>query len=1301
MKNNHSQKKSSSGKSPEDKDRKLLPEKIEMADLEQEMSRSYLDYAMSVIVARALPDVRDGLKPVHRRILYAMSEMGLRPGAKYRKSATVVGEVLGKFHPHGDAAVYYSMVRMSQDFSLRYPLIDGQGNWGSLEDDPAAMRYCISGDSLVTTNRCLEKIKDISKQEDINIKVLSLNNKINKASKWFDSGIHPTLTRRTFRGLSLCGTFNHPILIWHQDDKGKPFFAWKKLEDIKKGDKAIINRSSLLWDKKEPDLKEFYPQLIGPKTKIHSLPQKMSQDLAFILGAIISEGHTSEDTLDSKGSLKRTGQIGFCNNNKEFIKEFKIKFKKVFPDCRLHEFKRQPQGYTQESYTSLEIHSKYVVDFLKNLGLKHCLFSQKNIPSILFQTPKKTTAAFIRAFAEGDGSVYQGFYKGRSRSLTLALISSSEKLLKELQIILLRFGITSSLRLEKSKKSYRLFIFGHDNLELFKNEINFVSKKKTNRLLNYSQKNSDNKIMSKTDYIPFLSEYLRNKYKKSKILSAKSKDWLKKHNLDRLPNIKKYWHELVNIFDKADQLLLKNLIKNNYLFDEIVSIKKSRNERVYSLRVESDCHSFVSNGFISHNTECRLSPIAEEMLADLDQETVDFIPNYDGVLQEPVVLPSKLPSLILNGSMGIAVGMATKIPSHNLNEVCDAIIYLIDHPQTETENLLDFIKGPDFPTGGLIFNQEEIKQVYKTGKGSILMRARTEILELKSDQYKIIINELPYQINKINLLQKIADLVKNKKIEGIKDIRDESDKEGVRLVIDLKKGAYPKKILNKLFKLTDLQQTFYVNMVALSQGIQPKIFGLKGILEDYLAHRKLVIKRKTEYNLKKTKERIHILEGLQTALDYIDEIIKIIKKSKDREEAKNNLEKKYHLTEIQVQSILEMRLHQLANLERQKIKDELKEKRDKEKELQKILSQPKLILKIIKEELQELKTKYGDERKTQVVGEEVEKFKEEDLISNDPAIIIVTHDNYIKRLAPQSFKTQLRGGKGVAGLEVKEEDMVDHLITTTTHTNLLFFTTGGKVFQLKAYEVPETKRTARGQALVNFLELSSREKITAILPVSDLKDYQYLVMVTKNGLIKKVNLASLSKVRRSGLIAIKLKQDDILEWVRPTRGKEEVVLVSSQGQAIKFKESDLRPMGRTAAGVRGINLKKQDFVVGMEIISKDKDKKEKNKSKLLIITEKGFGKMTPLDDYRLQKRGGRGIKTAKITTKNGKIVGVRIIDKQNLPDFIKGDLLVISRLGQTIRLPLKSISTLGRSTQGVRLIRLKKDNDQVSSLTLI
>jgi len=1275
-------------------------EKIESADLHQEMSSSYLDYAMSVIVSRALPDVRDGLKPVHRRILYAMSEMNLNSTSKYRKSATVVGEVLGKFHPHGDTAVYDSMVRMAQDFSLRYPLIDGQGNWGSLEDEAAAMRYCVSGDSLIITNRCLERIKDISKNEKINIRVLSANNKINRASKWFDSGIHPTLTVRTFKGLSLCGTHNHPILVWHKNKIGKPGFAWKLLKDVKKGDKAVIARSDALWDKKKSDLAKFYPKSVGPRTKVCKLPKKMNPDLAFILGAIISEGYLTKESQNLKNSKYRATHIGFCNNNEEFVKKFELSFKKVFPDCRLHKFKRQPQGYTKKPYFSLEIHSKYVVDFLENLGLKHCRACEKSIPQILFHAPKETMAAFIRAYAEGDGSVYEGVYKGRSRSLTVALISSSERLLKELQIVLLRFKIVSSLRQESSKKMYRLFIFGHDNLNLFRDSINFVTKKKINRLLKISQRNSDNKIMSKTDYIPFLSEYIRNKYNKNEKLSCQKKNWLKKHNIDRFPKIKNYWDKIKIIFDEVDQTLFKNLIKNNYLFDEIISIQNSGYQKVYSLRVESSCHSFISNGFISHNTECRLAKIAEEVLSDIDQDTVDFSPNYDGVLKEPQVLPAKLPTLILNGAMGIAVGMATNIPPHNLTEVCNAIAYLVDNPEAEIDKITEFIKGPDFPTGGLIFNSEEIKQAYITGKGPILMRAKTEIVEQSMGQFKIIINELPYQINKINLLQKIADMVKNKKIDGIKDIRDESDREGVRIVIELKKGSFPKKILNRLFKLTDLQQVFHVNMVALSNGIQPKLLSLKTILEEYIEHRKIVIRRRTQHNLQKIKDRIHILEGLQTALDYLDEIIKLIRKSKDKEEAKNNLIKKFKLTDIQAQAILEMRLHQLANLERQKVKDELKEKNQKAKELEEILKQPKLILAIIKQDMEDLKKQYGGERKTQIINQEVEKFKEEDLIPDESAIIIATKDGYIKRLSPKNFKTQSRGGKGVSGLEVKEEDEVEYLTTTTTHTNLLLFTTGGKVFQLKAYDVPEASRIAKGQSLVNFLEINQDEKVSAILPVSDLQDYKYLVMSTEQGTVKRVAINSFAKVRRSGLIAIKLKQGDTLKWVRPTTGKDEIVLISILGKAIRFKESDLRTMGRNAAGVKGIRLKKDDFVIGMEAYC-HKDKSEKGKSGLLVITENGFGKMTELSNYRFQHRGGSGIKTAKITEKTGKIIGAKIINKDNLPEFIKGDLLLISRLGQTIRMPFKSVPVTGRATQGVRLMRLKKQDDKVSTFALV
>ncbi len=738
-----------------------------------------------------------------------------------------------------------------------------------------------------------------------------------------------------------------------------------------------------------------------------------------------------------------------------------------------------------------------------------------------------------------------------------------------------------------------------------------------------------------------------------------------------------------------------------------------KREDVYDFTVEPWHNFALAAGVFVHNsgedeaaqmryTEARLAPIAEEILADIDQETVNFIPNYDGTTQEPTVFPAKLPNLLLNGSMGIAVGMATNIPPHNLNEVCDTLIHLVDHPKAEIDELFQFIKGPDFPTGGFIFDVDQIKQVYAIGKGPIIMRARTEIVEKSLGQFRIVVSELPYQVNKSLLLQKIAGLVKNKRVEGIKDIRDESDREGLRVVIDLKKGVFPQKILNRLFKLTDLQQIFHVNMVSLSEGIQPKVLGLKGVLEEYLQHRQTVVRRRTKYNLVKAKERIHILKGLQIALDHIDAIIKLIRQSPDREGAKKNLIKGYRLTEVQAQAILETRLHQLANLERKKIKQELKEKLKIAKELEEVLAKPKMILKVIKKEMNKLKEKYGDERRTQVVAREVEKFKEEDLIPDEPAVIIITQDGYIKRLSPESFKIQARGGKGVAGLEIKEEDQVQHLIATTTHASLLFFTTRGRVFQLKAYDIPQTQRTARGQALVNFLEMGSAEKVSVILSVPDLGSYQYLVMVTKGGVIKRVPITAFINVRRSGLIAIKLKQDDTLEWVRPTTGKDEVVLVSASGQAIRFKEKDLRSMGRVTSGVRGMRLKANDFIVGMGVVHESGQVRGKDSGdKLLVITKNGFGKMTALKNYRFQRRGGSGVKTANITEKTGKIIGARVINEKELPSFVKGDLLLISQHGQIIRLSLKGVPTMSRSTQGVRLMRLKKADDRVSSFTLI
>lgn len=697
-------------------------------------------------------------------------------------------------------------------------------------------------------------------------------------------------------------------------------------------------------------------------------------------------------------------------------------------------------------------------------------------------------------------------------------------------------------------------------------------------------------------------------------------------------------------------------------------------------------------------TEAKLTAVAEEILTDLEKNTVDFAPNYDGTQKEPVVLPAKLPNLLLNGTLGIAVGMATSIPPHNLNELVDGICHLIDHPDATVEDLMQFIKGPDFPTGGIIYNTEDIKQAYASGKGGIETRAKTEIVENKNGSFAIIVSEIPYQVNKASLLEKIAELVKNKKIEGIKDLRDESNKEGVRVVIELKKDSYPKKILNQLFSHTQLQDTFHFNMLALVDGIQPRVLTLKMILEEYIKHRQEVITRRTQFDLDKAKERAHILEGLMLALNKIDAVIKTIKASKDREQAKNNLMKKFKLSEKQSIAILEMKLQQLANLERLKIETELKEKRKIIKELTAILKNPKKILGIIKQELTEIKKKFGDERRTKIVPHAIGEFKQEDLIPDETTIVVITRDGYIKRLPPEIFKTQGRGGKGVVGLTTKEEDVVEHLFTTTTHKDLLFFTTKGRVFQLKAYEVPVASRVAKGQSIVNFLQLAPQEKVSAVLYLANRENVEYLVMVTKQGTIKKVELKEFNNIRRTGLIAIKLKDGDQLEWVKPLAEKDEVMLITANGQAIRFKGKDIRCMGRSAAGVRGIRLKNNDEVIGMSVITAFK---RAPGTKTLIVTENGFGKMTDIKKYRLQARGGTGIKTAKVTAKNGRLVWAWVFNPDKLPEDKTGDLMIISNKGQVIRLPLKSVPVIGRATQGVRLMRFKEKDDKVASVTLV
>jgi len=693
-------------------------------------------------------------------------------------------------------------------------------------------------------------------------------------------------------------------------------------------------------------------------------------------------------------------------------------------------------------------------------------------------------------------------------------------------------------------------------------------------------------------------------------------------------------------------------------------------------------------------TEAKLSRISEELLFDIEKNTVDFIPNYDGSQKEPKVMPAKLPNLLLSGTMGIAVGMATSIPPHNLTEIIDGIVLLIDKPEATIEELMQLIKGPDFPTGGIIYSKKDIGQAYGTGKGSIVMRGKAEIVEKKSGQFAIIITEIPYQINKASLIEDIAELVQEKKIDGIKDLRDESDRDGVRIVVDLKKDAYPKKVLNKLYTLTYLQTSFHVNMLALVDGLQPRVLNLKTILEEYIKHRQEVIRRRTQFDLDRAEERAHILKGLKKAVDNINAVIRVIKASKDKDQAKINLMKRFKFTERQSIAILEMKLSQLANLERLKIDEELKEKLILVKELKSILTSDKKILNIIKKEITDIKEKFGDQRKTEVRAGAVGEFTQEDLIPNEATVVMVTRDGYIKRVTPETFKVQKRGGRGVIGLTTKEQDTVERLISTMTHADLLFFTSKGRVFQLKAYDIPPASRTSKGQAIVNFLQLGQNEKVSSVMSLEELGDFKYIVMVTKNGIIKKVDIKDFASVRRSGLIAVKLKPDDMLEWVKSSSGKDDIIIVTENGQAIRFKEKQVRPMGRNAAGVRSIKIKKDDHVAGMDIINEGKA--EQNEQ-LLVVMEKGFGKRTFLRNYRVQGRGGSGIKTAKITPKTGQAVSAFIVNAK----LEKEDLIIVSDKGQVIRLPLKSVSVLGRATQGVRLMRFSETNDKVASVTFV
>ena len=688
-------------------------------------------------------------------------------------------------------------------------------------------------------------------------------------------------------------------------------------------------------------------------------------------------------------------------------------------------------------------------------------------------------------------------------------------------------------------------------------------------------------------------------------------------------------------------------------------------------------------------TEAKMAKISTELLRDIEKDTVDFRPNYDNTQKEPTVMPTAVPSLLLNGSFGIAVGMATVIPPHNLSEVVDGCVAYIDDKNITTEGLLEHIKGPDFPIGGLIYNQEDIKHAYTTGRGGVVCRGEAEIVELKNGSFQIIITSIPYRVVRQNLIEKIADLVQEKKLLGIKGLRDESTKE-FRIVIDLKTGVSPQKTLNYIYKHTELETRFNYNMLALVDGT-PQTLSLKDFISNFISHRQEVVKRRTIFDLNKAEARAHILEGLKKALDHIDEVIKIIKASRDTTEARDNLMKKFKFSEIQANAILEMRLQKLAGLERQKIEDELAEVLKLIAFLKDLLGSEKKMLKVIRDELLEIKEKYGDARRTKIIKAAVGNISDEDLVPDTETALVYTAGGYIKRTDPSEYRAQKRGGVGVVDMDTKEEDVVTHLLTASTHANMLFFTNLGKVYQLKMYDLPEGRRATRGKSIMNFLQLADNESVTSILPVpkgNDVKD-QSLFFVTKQGVIKKVAADSFASVRRNGLIAINLRDGDTLLGAMLTAADDTVMLVTADGQSIRFKASQVRDMGRTATGVKGMDLDKNDTIVGLGIVAPSM----KNPT-VLIMSNNGYGKRTPIDEYKVQNRGGSGIKTANVTDKTGPIVAAKIVTDDD------SELIAISQKSQVIRTELDSVPVLGRATQGVRIMKLR-DGDNIASLTLL
>jgi DNA gyrase subunit A len=1215
-------------------------DRIEPVDIQHEMQRSYIDYAMSVIVGRALPEVRDGLKPVHRRVLYAMYDSGFRPDRSHAKSARSVAETMGNYHPHGDASIYDTLVRMAQPWSLRYPLVDGQGNFGSPGNDPpAAMRYCLTGDALVRlplgrSVRIGDVVPGAKPNSDnvIDLKVVDRHGNPVVADRLFHSGDHQTYTVRTAEGYEVTGTANHPLLCL-VGVAGVPTLLWKLIEEVRPDDTVVLQRTPPM---------EFGPADWQPAME------------ALLLGAFISEGVVSES------------RAGFNNLDRDYFDMVLAAYDAVVGGRRYVSHRVIASGNVLHE---LDIHN---LEALRRSRLGDCCgqrSADKFVPDWLWHSPVPVKRAFLQALFEGDGSCS----RLPRNTIQISYSTRSERLATDVQQMLLEFGVISR-RYEHATGEYKVAITNRAHAEVFSRQVGFGGAKQA-KLLAILGGLPDVPAGLDGDHVPGLARFIRTHGGGN----WTDKEWLRKHNVDRLSRWQRRGAEILShIADPDVCAIASDLTDGRFYFARVSSVVEAGVQPVYSLRVDTDDHAFLSNGFVSHNTEARLTPLAMEMLREIDEETVDFVPNYDGRVQEPTGLPSRFPNLLANGSGGIAVGMATNIPPHNLRELAEAVYWALENHSADEEATLEAVmervKGPDFPTRGLIVGSSGIADAYKTGRGSIRMRGVVEIEEDSKSRNSLVITELPYQVNHDNFITSIAEQVRDAKLGGIANIEDQSsDRVGLRIVIELKRDAVAKVVLNNLYKHTQLQTSFGANMLAIVDGV-PRTLRLDQLIRHYVNHQLDVIVRRTTYRLRKANERAHILRGLVKALDALDEVIALIRASQTVDIARQGLIELLDIDDIQAQAILDMQLRRLAALERQRIVDDLAKIEAEIADLEDILAKPERQRAIVRDELGEIVDKYGDDRRTRIIAADGE-VTDEDLIQREDVVVTITETGYAKRTKTDLYRSQKRGGKGVQGAGLKQDDIVAHFFVCSTHDWILFFTTQGRVYRAKAYDLPEMTRTARGQHVANLLAFQPEERIAQVIQIQSYQDAPYLVLATRKGLVKKSKLSDFDSNRSGGIVAVNLRDGDELVGAVLCSAEEDLLLVSAYGQSIRFSATDeaLRPMGRATSGVQGMRFNEDDRLLSLNVVQAG--------TYLLVATSGGYAKRTAIEEYTVQGRGGKGILTIQYDRRRGSLVGALIVDDDS-------ELYAITSGGGVIRTAARQVRKAGRQTKGVRLMNL-------------